>query len=112
MELYAAATGPAGDGASRFARFARRCGERETIVAIVSPGGAGLPPPHTHAAYETTLAIVDAGALWLGDMSGEAAIVKTMWALAQSQRREDVAQLLLEPIAGELAAVDARGDDR
>jgi L-asparaginase/Glu-tRNA(Gln) amidotransferase subunit D len=106
VELYPSATGPAGDDRYSLARFVRRCAERETIVALVAPGSAGPPPPHTHAAYETTLAIVDAGALWLGDMSGEAAIVKAMWALAQSQRGEDVAQLLLEPIAGELATED------
>jgi len=36
-------------------------------------------------------------------MSTEAATVKTMWALAQSPRPQEVRRLLLTPVAGELS---------
>jgi L-asparaginase/Glu-tRNA(Gln) amidotransferase subunit D len=99
VELYPAATGP--DTGDRFSlpAFIRRCAEQGVIVATSAPGagrsGAG--------AYETTLAIADAGGVSLRDMSTEAATVKMMWALAQSQRTDAVVQLMLTPIAGELA---------
>ena len=100
VELYPAATGP--DTGDRFSltAFVRRCAESEVIVAAASPGGARKG----QTAYETTLAIANAGALFLADMSVEAATVKLMWALAQSLRPQDVRQLMLTPIAGELAS--------
>jgi L-asparaginase/Glu-tRNA(Gln) amidotransferase subunit D len=99
VELYPAATGP--DTGDRFSlpAFIRRCAEQGVIVATTSP----YAPPSGAGAYETTLAIAGAGGVSLGDMSTEAATVKLMWALAQSRSTDDVAQLMLSPIAGELA---------
>jgi L-asparaginase/Glu-tRNA(Gln) amidotransferase subunit D len=100
VELYPSATGP--DTGDRFSlpAFVRRCAESEVIVAATSPGSA----PEGGTAYETTLAIADAGALLLADMSVEAATVKLMWALAQSPRAQTVRRLMLTAIAGELAS--------
>jgi L-asparaginase/Glu-tRNA(Gln) amidotransferase subunit D len=99
VELYPAATGP--DTGDRFSLpgFIRRCAALGVIVATTTPG----VPPSGAGAYETTLAIAAAGGVSLGDMSTEAATVKMMWALAQSQRSDAVVQLMLRPIAGELA---------
>lgn len=105
VELYPSATGP--DTGDRFSlpQFIDRCAARDVIVATTAPGappsGAGVGV----GAYETTLAIADAGGLNLRDMPTETATVKMMWALAQSQRPQIVGQLLLSPIAGELAPV-------
>lgn len=99
VELYPSATGP--DTGDRFSlpAFIRRCAERGVIVATASPGA----PPSGASSYETTLAIADAGGVFVHDMTTETATVKMMWALAQSPEREVVRRLLLSPIAGELA---------
>lgn len=99
VELYPSATGP--DTGDRFSltAFIRRCAERGVLVATATPGAA----PSATGAYQTTLAIAQAGGLFLRDMSAEAATVKMMWALAQSQLTQSVRQLMLTPIAGELA---------
>ena len=99
VELYPAATGP--DTGDRFSlpEFIRRCAARDVVVATASPGAAA---PGADA-YETTLAIADAGGVSLRGMTTEAATVKMMWALAQSPRPRDVGRLMLSPIAGELS---------
>jgi L-asparaginase/Glu-tRNA(Gln) amidotransferase subunit D len=104
VELYPSATGP--DTADRFSlpRFIARCAERDVVVATTSPGA----PPSGASVYETTVAIADAGGLNLRDMSTETATVKMMWALAQSQRPQDVRRLMLRAIAGELAPTARR----
>jgi L-asparaginase len=103
VELYASATGP--DTAERFSlpAFIRRCAERDVVVATTVPGGAGPVAEARAGTYETSVAIAEAGGVSLRDMSTEAATVKAMWALAQSDRPEDVSELLLAPIAGELS---------
>ena len=107
VELYASATGS--DTADRFSlpTFIRACAERATIVATTTPGGPGGPSSAT-GVYATTLAIEQAGAVSLGDMTTEAATAKAMWALAQSEHPQDVVELMSEPIAGELASPDLR----
>jgi L-asparaginase len=104
VELYASATGP--DTGDRFSlpAFIRACAAHATLVATTTPGAPGPPPPASADSYETTAAIAAAGAISLGDMPTEAATVKAMWALAQAETSRDVAELLLEPIAGELAS--------
>jgi L-asparaginase len=106
VELYASATGP--DTGDRFSlpAFIRACAAHDTLVATTIPGAPGPPPPSSPDTYETTAAIGEAGGISLGDMSTEAATVKAMWALAQYEQMRDVAELLLEPIAGELAPRD------
>jgi L-asparaginase len=108
VELYASATGP--DTADRFSLpvFVRACAARGTLVATTTSGAPG-PPPSSPDSYETTAAIAQAGAVSLGDMSTEAATVKAMWALAAAADARELAQLMLEPIAGELAPGDDDG---
>jgi L-asparaginase len=107
VELYASATGP--DTGDRFSlpAFIVACAAHGALVATTTPGAPGPPPPASPDSYETTAAIAAAGGISLGDMTTEAATVKLMWALAQANSSRDVAELLLEPIAGELAS---RGD--
>ncbi len=115
VELYASATGP--DTGERFSlpAFVRACAAHGTLVATTTPGAPGPPPPSPADSYETTAAVAAAGAISLHDMTTEAATVKAMWALAQSAHARDVARLMLEPVAGELAPGEAGelppGDD-
>ena len=51
--------------------------------------------------YANSARAKDAGALFKGDLTGEATVVKLMWLLAQGA---DIRQELLRPIAGECAA--------
>ena len=115
VELYTSATGP--DTGDRFSlpAFVRACVAHGTLVATTTPGAPGPPPPACADRYETTAAIAAAGAVSLGDMSTEAATVKAMWALAQSGEAGEAgeagdagetAELMLEPIAGELTSRD------
>jgi L-asparaginase type I len=98
IELYASATGP--DSSPRFSvpEFIRRCLAQDVIVATT----VDAPPNAVASKYETTLAIEQAGALYLRDMLPETAIVKLMWALAQGEDINAVRQLMLRPIAGEI----------
>ncbi len=52
----------------------------------------------TPGRYENSRRAAEAGALFTADMTGEAAIVKTMWLLA---RGADLRARLLDPVAGE-----------
>ncbi|MHB8233921.1 MAG: asparaginase domain-containing protein [Solirubrobacteraceae bacterium] len=106
VELYGSATGPATEDRFSLPAFIGACAERGTLVATCSPGapGAVAGPPQ---AYETTLAIAQAGGVSLRDMTFEAAVVKAMWALAQRTQAAQPAELMLEPIAGELAGARA-----
>jgi L-asparaginase/Glu-tRNA(Gln) amidotransferase subunit D len=102
VELYGSATGPVTENRFSLPAFIGACAERDTLVATCAPGAAGVTAA-APAAYETTLAIARAGGVWLHDMTVEAAVVKAMWALAQRARPEQLAELMLEPVAGELA---------
>jgi L-asparaginase/Glu-tRNA(Gln) amidotransferase subunit D len=99
VELYPSATGPDTDDRFSLPAFIRRCAELDVVVATVSPTAAAS----ASSAYETTLAIADAGGLALADMPIEAATVKMMWALAQSRQAKIVRELMLSPVADELA---------
>lgn len=109
LELYASATGP--DTGDRFSvpLFVRKCVERGVTVAATITAA----PRANGNVYETTLAIKEAGALFLRDMLPETATVKLMWALAQADDRDAVENLMLTPIAGEIDAsggmIDAVG---
>lgn len=100
VELYASATGP-DDTEDRFSltRFIRRCAERGVLV-----GTTVVEMPWTNGnTYETTLAIQAAGGVFLHDMLPETATVKMMWSLAQSNDIDQVRDLMLRPIAGEIS---------
>ena len=99
IELYASATGP--DTGDQFSvpTFIRRCVERNIIVTTAVSQTA----VNNGNTYETTVAIKQAGGLFLRDMLPETATVKLMWALAQSENPDVVRKLMLTPIAGELS---------
>ncbi len=109
VELYGSATGPVSDDRFSLPAFVRVCAERYTLVATCAPGASGAAggAAAATATYETTLEIARAGGLSLRDMTAEAAIVKAMWALAQRAQSSGLAELMLEPIADELAPADA-----
>jgi L-asparaginase type I len=99
IELYASATGP--DTGDQFSvpNFIRRCVE-ENIIVTTAVSQTAVNNGNT---YETTVAIKQAGGLFLRDMLPETATVKLMWALAQSENPDVVRKLMLTPIAGELS---------
>ena len=108
VELYGSATGPVGEGRFSLPAFIGACAERDTLVVTTAPAAAA-PAADASApvAYETTVEIARAGGVSLRDMTTEAATVKAMWALAQREQPRRLAELLLEPIAGEIAPPDA-----
>jgi glutamyl-tRNA(Gln) amidotransferase subunit D len=52
--------------------------------------------------YDTGRDLLKMGVVPLGDMLPETALVKMMWAFGQTTRPEEVKQLLLTDIAGEI----------
>ena len=54
--------------------------------------------------YSTGRDMISAGAVPLGDMLPETAYVKLMWALGQTDAREEVEKIMLTNIAGEIAS--------
>jgi glutamyl-tRNA(Gln) amidotransferase subunit D len=53
--------------------------------------------------YDTGRDMLDAGAIEGQDMLSEVALVKLMWALANSSSLEDVRRIMAEPISGEIS---------
>jgi len=100
LELYVSATAPGGSGRFSAPEFVRRCRARGlTVVSAVPAAPAGIP-----GRYETTLELEDAGAVFVRDMLPETALIKLMWALAQAADADDLAGLMLDPVAEELRA--------
>jgi L-asparaginase type I len=99
IELYASATGP--DTQDRFSvtSFIRRCTEHNIVVGTT----VAESPDHNGTRYDTTIAIHAAGSVFLRDMLPETATVKMMWALGQSSDPDEVRQLMLRSIAGEIS---------
>jgi L-asparaginase len=54
--------------------------------------------------YENSAALADAGALFAGDLTDEAAVVKLMWLLGQGADAQRLRRVLLRPVAGECAS--------
>jgi L-asparaginase/Glu-tRNA(Gln) amidotransferase subunit D len=103
LELYASATGPDTDDRYSVPRFVERCASSKIPVVTAIPS----VPKSNGKTYETTLAIKEAGAIFVRDMLPETAAVKLMWVLGQYHDRESVdlssvERLMLTPIAGEL----------
>jgi L-asparaginase type I len=98
IELYASGTGPDTDDRFSLPRFIEKCVETGVVVATAVAEATN----QNGKTYETTLAIKNAGGVFLGDMLAETASVKLMWALAQTSEMKAVQELLLRPIAGEL----------
>ncbi len=98
LELYASATAPGGNARHSAPEFVRFCRERGlAVISAVPAAAAGFAYP-----YASTIALQRAGAVFVRDMLPETALVKLMWALAQSAGDEDVERLMLDPIAEEL----------
>lgn len=53
--------------------------------------------------YENSAAMVDAGAIFAGELTDEAATVKLMWLLGQGADAARLRRVLLRPVAGECA---------
>jgi L-asparaginase type I len=100
LELYASATGPIVDNHFSVPHFITKCAENGIVVTTA----VAVTPKTNGNTYETTLAIEQAGGLFLHDMLPETATVKLMWALAQSDDVKYIEQLMLTPIAGEIEA--------
>lgn len=98
IELYASATGPHTHDKYSLPEFIRRCvGKGIPVVTTVN-----IAPNEPVNLYETTLAIEDAGGLFLEGMLPETATVKLMWALAQQKERDiSLRELMQTPVAGE-----------
>ena len=54
------------------------------------------------SAYDSSRKLAEAGAIPLRDMTTESAVVKLMWVLGHTQKRHEVEDLMLNPIADEL----------
>jgi L-asparaginase len=98
LELYAAATAPGGRGRYSAPEFVARC--RAHGVAVVTAVPA--VPTGVSNRYATTIELQDAGAVFVRDMLPETALVKLMWALAQTGEGDALAGVMLEPVAEEL----------
>jgi L-asparaginase/Glu-tRNA(Gln) amidotransferase subunit D len=103
IELYASATGPTRSGPTSLAAFARRCRQRGSLVV----GTIANAPEDELAPYESTLALLDEGALMLPRILPEVAVVKLMWALAQGSP-DRARNLMAMSVAGELAGPGVR----
>jgi glutamyl-tRNA(Gln) amidotransferase subunit D len=95
LELYASGTGPTRPGRSSLPEFARWCEINRIAVVSTLWNADGRVPPR----YESTLALADAGILFLPAALPEVATVKLMWALAQPDH--DPLELMRTPISGE-----------
>ncbi|RME28029.1 MAG: asparaginase [Deltaproteobacteria bacterium] len=76
----------------------RRAVDQGMAVVIVSQCMTGSARP---GRYRGSLAAMDAGAIFGGDLTREAAIVKTMWLLGQGVEPAELAEFLVQPVAGE-----------
>jgi L-asparaginase/Glu-tRNA(Gln) amidotransferase subunit D len=106
VELYASATGPDTERRFSLPQFIGRCNAAGVFVATA----IAVAPEDEANIYETTVAIDKAGGVFMGDMLPEVATVKLMWALAQADSAEQVAALMLRPIAGEMDDAQRRSD--
>jgi L-asparaginase len=55
------------------------------------------------SAYETGMAMMDAGAISAGDMTTEAAVAKLMWVLGKTSETREIGRLFLTDCAGEIS---------
>lgn len=86
-----------------------RAVQQGVAVVILSQCRHGAARP---GRYRGSAAARDAGAVFGGDHTYEAAIVKAMWLLGQGMDSEQIAQRFGEPIAGECRAPRRRGESQ
>lgn len=96
IELYASATGPDVAGKRSLPAFVER--SRELGIQVYCTLSAA--PERSIRSYESGLAVVDAGAVFLPNVLTETAVVKLMWALAQGPTAT-TEQLMRSSVAGE-----------
>lgn len=85
VELYVSATAPNFAGPYSLPQFVKnQCTEHGVLVVATLPPDEGGRPGHPDHVYTSMLALEQAGALILRDITREFATVKLMWALAQS----------------------------
>lgn len=77
----------------------RRATDAGVHVLVGSQCRAGASRPGRYAGSD---AARDAGAIYIGDMTGEAAVVKSMCLLGRGIRGSDFQAAFLQPIAGEI----------
>jgi L-asparaginase len=77
----------------------RRATDSGVHVLVGSQCRAGASRPGRYAGSD---AARDAGAIYIGDMTGEAAVVKSMCLLGRGVQKEDFQDALLSPLAGEI----------
>jgi L-asparaginase len=78
----------------------RAASEGGTHVIVMSQCRAGASRPGRYLGSELAR---EAGALFSGDMTGEATVVKSMWLLGQGAVGDDFCRRFVEPIAGEIS---------
>lgn len=98
IELYPCATGPNLEGRYSLPRFVVECRKRDIAVFTTL---AATPAASGHC-YESGLASSAAGAILLPNMLPETAVVKLMWALAQSGP-SGITELMLAEVCSEFS---------
>lgn len=99
IELYPSATGPDLSDAFSLPRFIRLA-VRSGVLVVTTQADS---PRHELPDYPSTLAIREAGGLFLSDCLPETALTKLMWALGQSKDIKIVSALMERSLADELA---------
>jgi glutamyl-tRNA(Gln) amidotransferase subunit D len=108
LQLYPSGTGPEHDDPSSLTslpRFIEQCTEQGVVVVGTVPVGPSLKTNH----YESTLALLDAGAVLSRYLLPETALVKLMWLLARSQDLDWIKDMMTRSIAGEIPDDDSIG---
>ncbi len=98
VELYASGTGPSDGGDTDLPGFVERCRLAGVCVAAVAEAPAG-----SVNSYESAISVRRAGAFFRWPLLPEVAVVKLMWALAQSDDPAIVAAYLEHDVTGELS---------
>ena len=108
LQLYPSGTGPEHDdphGPISLPKFIEECTARDVVVVGTVPVGPSLKTNH----YESTIALVNAGAVLSRYLLPETALVKLMWLLARSDDTAWIGQMMTQAIAGEIPDDDAIG---
>jgi L-asparaginase/Glu-tRNA(Gln) amidotransferase subunit D len=101
LQLYPSGTGPAvedQESATSLPRFITQCTERGIVVVGTVPVGPSLKTNH----YQSTVALIKAGAVLNRYVTPETALVKLMWLLARSEDLNWIKEMMNRSIAGEI----------
>lgn len=80
--------------------FIHDCHRQEVPVVVCSPSVFDVTRTFT---YKTSQELIDSGALLAHDMTTETAFVKLKWLLGQKKSYQELRELFLQEIAGELS---------